>query len=439
MLNNFHRTVLPGILVLLIFLAAAGLMLTRRLPALLALPLMALLIGLVAGMNQPDWSWSGTLQPLLFDKILGDGSKRLAGAMVTTMFGAILSQVVMRQGIARQLVRLAAEYAGDRKQLLALVLFTAVAANFSALSGLGAVIMVGSLVLPILVSSGFSPRYAATLMLLGIGLGGIFNPANWKLYIELLKIEPEIVRGHALHVAGLLAVVSVFYLLFEGSRQSKVFAWAAPIDEDEAGPRVPAIALLTPILPPLLMLTLKWPDIPAFLAAILFGCMVTQPRRLVTNLTASILEGLKDVSPVIGLFLGLGMTLVATMDPSAEAIMKPFLLRVLPSTPMTYVAFFTLLAPLTLYRGPFNLYGLGAGFAALMAQSAVLPPVAVMMAFMSVGQVQSVCDPTNTHNVWIGQFVHESPDRILKHTLPYLWVYVLLTLTYGVVIKGVMS
>ena len=183
-LNNFHRTVLPGILVLLIFLAAAGLMLTRRLPALLALPLMALSIGLVAGMNQPDWSWSGTLQPLLFDKILGDGSKRLAGAMVTTMFGAILSQVVMRQGIARQLVRLAAEYAGDRKQLLALVLFTAVAANFSALSGLGAVIMVGSLVLPILVSSGFSPRYAATLMLLGIGLGA----AAFALSLAVLAI-----------------------------------------------------------------------------------------------------------------------------------------------------------------------------------------------------------------------------------------------------------
>jgi len=68
-----------------------------------------------------------------------------------------------------------------------------------------------------------------------------------------------------------------------------------------------------------------------------------------------------------------------------------------------------------------------------------LPPAAVMVAFMGVGQVQSVCDPTNTHNVWIGQFVHESPDRILRHTFPYLWVYVLIALSYMVAVRGIVQ
>ena len=430
---------LPGILILLIFLAAAGLMYTRRLPALLALPMMALSIATVAGVNQPDWTLE-SLRTLLFQTVLTDGAKRLAGAMVTTMFGAMLSQVVMRQGIAQQLIRWAAEYAGDRKLLLALILYGAVAGNFSALSGLGAVIMVGSLVLPILVSSGFTPLYAATVMLLGIAVGGIFNPANWKLYIELLGLSDVVVRQYALQVAAIMVTVSVFYLLFEGRRQSKVFAWAAPaVGFEVEGPRVPLIALFTPVLPPALMFFFQWPDIPAFLVAILFGCVVTQPKRVIPNVTAAVLEGLKDVSPVIGLFIGLGMTLNATMDPSSQAIMDPFLKAVLPSSALGYVAFFTLLAPLTLYRGPFNLYGLGAGFAALMAKSAVLPSLAVMTAFMSVGQVQSVCDPTNTHNVWIAQFVHESPDRILKHTLPYIWVFVLLALVFMVGVRGVMG
>lgn len=429
---------IPGLLILLIFLVSAALMFTRRMPALLALPMMALLIALVAGMSQPEWSWEGTLKPLLFNTVLGDGPKRLAGAMVTTMFGAILSQVVMRQGIAQYLIRLAAEYAGDRKNLLALILYGAVAMCFTALSGLGPVIMIGSLVLPILVSSGFTPLYAATVMLLGIAIGGVFNPANWKLYIELLGLSSEQVSSYALQVAVMMGAVSLFYLFFEGRRQSKTFHWAAPAEEIEA-PRVPVVALITPVLPPLLMKVLGWPDIPCFLIAIVFGCLVTQPARLVSNLTAAILEGLKDVSPVIGLFLGLGMTLVATMDDSCKAIMDPFLTAVLPTSPMGYVAFFVLLAPLTLYRGPFNLFGLGAGFAALMAKSQLLPPLAVMAAFLSVGQVQSVCDPTNTHNVWIAQFVHESPDRILKHTLPYIWVFVLLSLCYMVTVGKVMG
>lgn len=430
-------SVLPGILILLVFLAAAGLMFTRRLPALLALPLMAILIGLIVGCSQPEVTWVG-LKALIFDQILTKGASRMAGAMVTTMFGAVLSQVVMRQGIAQQFIRWAAEYAGDRKMLLGLVLFAVVAFNFSALSGLGAVIMLGSLVLPILVSSGFTPIYAATLMLLGIGLGGMFNPANWRFYVELLNLPPDQVKFYSVRVAAIMLSVAIFYLIFEGRRQSKVFAWAAVNDEPE-GPRVPLPALFTPILPPFLMLAFGWPDIPAFMTAIVYGCLTTQPRRLVSNVTAAILEGLKDVGPVVALFIGLGMTLNATMDDSAKAIMNPFLERVLPGSPLAYVAFFTLLAPLALYRGPFNLYGLGAGFAALMAKSTVLPPLAVMTAFMSVGQMQSICDPTNTANVWIGQFVQISPEKILKHTIPYVLVFILMALSFMVSFMGVLA
>lgn len=430
-------SVLPGILILLVFLVAAALMFTRRLPALLALPLMAILIGLIVGCSQPEVTLA-SLKALIFDQILTKGAVRMAGPMVTTMFGAVLSQVVMRQGIAQQFIRWAAEYAGDRKMLLGLVLFAVVAFNFTTLSGLGAVIMLGSLVLPILVSSGFTPIYAATLMLLGIGLGGMFNPANWKFYEDLLGLSQDQVKFYALRVAGVMLVVALFYLIFEGRRQSKVFAWAA-INEEPEGPRVPLPALFTPILPPFLMIAFGWSDIPAFMAAIFYGCAVTQPSRLVSNITAAILEGLKDVGPVVALFIGLGMTLIATMDESAKAIMNPFLQSVLPSSPVGYVAFFTLLAPLALYRGPFNLYGLGAGFAALMAKSAVLPPLAVMTAFMSVGQMQSVCDPTNTANVWIGQFVQVSPEKILKHTIPYIMLFIFLSLTAMVTLAGVLQ
>lgn len=431
-------SVLPGILILLVFLVAAALMFTRRLPALLALPLMAILIGLIVGCSQPVVTLA-SLKELIFVQILGKGAVRMAGPMVTTMFGAILSQVVMRQGIAQQFIRWAAEYAGDRKMLLGLVLFAVVAFNFTTLSGLGAVIMLGSLVLPILVSSGFTPLYAATLMLLGIGLGGMFNPANWKFYEDLLGLAQDQVKFYALRVAGVMLAVSLFYLIIEGRRQSKVFAWAAINEEPEEGPRVPLPALLTPILPPFLMIAFGWPDIPAFMAAIVYGCLVTQPGRLVSNITAAILEGLKDVGPVVALFIGLGMTLIATMDESAKAIMNPFLEKVLPSSPVGYVAFFTLLAPLALYRGPFNLYGLGAGFAALMAKSAVLPPIAVMTAFMSVGQMQSISDPTNTANVWIGQFVQVSPEKILKHTIPYVIVFIFLSLAAMVTLGGVLQ
>lgn len=428
-----------GILILVIFLVAAALMYTRRLPALLALPLMALAIALVAGTSQPGWTVA-SLRALLFDKVLVEGARKLAGTMVTTMFGAMLSQVVMRQGIAPQMIRWAAEYAGDRKLVLAIVLYFVVALNFAVVAGLGPVIMLGSLVLPILVSSGFTPLYASTVMLLGIAIGGVFYAGNWQFYVDLVGLDKAIVRFYAQQVALILGSVSLFYLIFEGRRQSKVFAWAAPsVGYEDEGPKVPALAYLTPVLPLVLMLGFNWPDIPAFMLAIFYGCVTTQPRRLVSSITAAVLEGLKDIGPVLGLFLGLGMCLTAMQDESAKGIMLPFLKAVVPTTPLGFVAFFACLAPLTLYRGPLNMFGLGAGFAALLAKLGLLPARAVMTAFMSVGQMQSVCDPTNTHNVWIAQFVHESPDRIMKHTVPYIWGFVLLALGYLVWVQKVMG
>ena len=416
-------------------------MMTRKVPALLALPGMAIAIGVIAGIagGLPWFAEAGqpSLRALLFDTILTDGSVHLAKPMRFTIFGSILSQVVMRQGIAQRIVRVAAEYAGDRKLLLAFLMLVAVAANFSAVTGLGAVIMVGSLVLPILVGSGLSAQFAGAVVLFGIAIGGIFNLANLGFFVELLKLPLDQVRSFAVGFGVLLGLVAIVFLVVEGRKESGQFAWAAL---DVGVPQsVPLPALLTPLVPLALLLVAKWPIIPAFLAAILYGLLTTQPQRLIPNLTAALLEGLKDVGPVLGLFIGIGMALKSVMDPVTVKIMDPLLQAVLPHSAVGYVAFFTIAAPLALYRGPLNLYGLGAGFAVLMAGSGILPATAVMAAFLTVGQIQSVCDPTNTSNVWIAQFVHGSTERFLKTTLPYLWVYVLVSLIYAVTVLGVMN
>ncbi len=97
--------------------------------------------------------------------------------------------------------------------------------------------------------------------------------------------------------------------------------------------------------------------------------------------------------------------------------MAPLLRAVVPSSPWGYVLFFGLLSPLALYRGPLNLYGLGAGVATVLA--AILNPALVMGALMCTGMIQGVCDPTNTHNVWTGSLTKTDVNDILKSTLPY--------------------
>ncbi len=430
------------------FLVFAALMMSRRLPALLALPFMAVLIGLISGISF-NWTrlpatFAGphNLYEFICNFILTQGSIKLSLAMAYAIFGSILSQVVLRTGIAKRLISLAAEYAGDRKLLLSFFMTALTAACFTSVTGLGAVIMLGSLALPIMIGTGTTAEFAAGALLFAIALGGIFNPAILGFYQNTLKLPLDTVKQYVIAYGSLLGLTTLAYLIYYGTKQQHVHNWAVKKDLQELTqsiPKVAAPALLTPVLPVLMILIFGLPIIPAFILSILYGCLTTNPRRWLHNLTASILEGIKDIAPVIGLFIGIGMALNAMMAQPTKEIMTPLLQSVVPQTKATYLLFFSLLAPLALYRGPLNFYGLGAGIAGLLLGSGLMSPVAILAAFFAVGQIQGVCDPTNTHNVWIAGFTKVPVEKLLRLTLPFVWIFVALALCYAVFFQGVMS
>jgi hypothetical protein len=88
-------------------------------------------------------------------------------------------------------------------------------------------------------------------------------------------------------------------------------------------------------------------------------------------------------------------------------------------SPLVYVLSFGLLSPLALYRGPLNPYGIGIGVYLLIGALGLLPPLALLAALMSVVQVQNVCDPTNTHNVWVANYVGVRVEELTRATIIY--------------------
>ncbi|MGM9991992.1 MAG: transporter [Candidatus Bruticola sp.] len=426
-----------GILIILVFFIFAALMMSRKVPALLALPAMAVIVGLISG-SVYHWP-EGKIGLINFigDTIITQGAVKLAQAIMFTAFGSILSQVVMRSGIAAHLISLAAEYAGKHKSWLAAALTLATAVCFTSVTGLGAVIMIGSLVLPILIGVGLSAELAAGLMLFSVALGGIFNPANLGFYLDVLQLSQEVVQRYALVYGGLFALTTAVFLAVGLHRERGSFNWAEEVELPKN--KVPAIALLTPVLPIVLIFCLHVPIIPAFIVGILWGVVTVEPRRCINNLSAAVLEGLKDIAPVLGLFIGLGMCLNAMMSEPAKLVMAPILEAVIPRQPVSFVLTFFILAPLALYRGPLNMYGLGAGIASVLLGSKLMAPTAVLAAFFSVGQIQGVCDPTNTHNVWLAQFTKTGAEKLLKNTLPYVWVFVGLALSWAAFGAGALN
>jgi H+/gluconate symporter-like permease len=410
-----------GILILLIFAVFAALMFTRRMPALLALPAMAILTAVSV--------------KLPFINILNDvvaaGTTKLAAVYVAVFAGAMMGRVMLQTGIAEAIIKRAAEFGGDKPIVVAFALMIVTAILFTTLQGLGAIITVGSLVLPILMSLGLPRRLAATLFLLAFGTGFIFNPILFTLYRQLLKVEandplPSEVTNFAFALLGVMIVTVVVYSLIAARASGETLFWAVESKEEFIEKNfkrdVPLISLLTPIIPLVLFFGfnyfgIKIDFIPAFIIGSLFGVLTTEPRNAIKNLSAAVVRGIEDGAPAAILMMGIGMLLNALSLPDVKAALEP-MIRALPvQSPVSYVLFFGLLSPLALYRGPLNVFGVGIGIFSIMFGAGILPALAILAAIMSIVQVQNVCDPTNTHNVWIANFTGVRVEELTKQTL----------------------
>ena len=395
---------MSGVLIVVLFLVLAGLMIARKLPALLAVPLMAIATAAIAGVHD-------------LAAIITQGAVRLAPVYATLFFGALLSRVVLSTGIAETLVTYAAEFGGDRPILLALLLCAVVAALFVTLTGLGAIIMVGTIVLPVLMTVGVPRATSATLFLLAYGLGYILNIAQWKFYSTLFAVDRGMFQGYAFAIFAVQAIVLVAYALVR-ARTTRDYATKVEPGE-QPRKRVGPFALVTPILPIVLLAGAGLDAIVGFASAAVYGVLVTRPREAVQTLVAAWIRGIEDVAPATILMIGIGMLFVASQTKEVQAAMAPLVAHVAPRSPLGYVILFGLLSPLALYRGPLNPYGVGIGVYSVLAALHVLPAVALVAAVMAVVQVQNVCDPTNTQNVWVANFTGVPVERITRLVLPW--------------------
>ncbi|HQK92954.1 MAG TPA: hypothetical protein PLD23_05595 [Armatimonadota bacterium] len=419
---------LSPVLLLLTFGLFVALMYARVMPALVALPAMAVALSIAGGM---PWQRIVTVT-------LSEGALRLHAAYAAVIFGAVLSQVVQRAGVAEAIVKWAAELSGERPLLVTAVTAGVTMVLFTALSGLGGVIMVASIAFPILLAIGVRPLSIAGSFLIAVAIGGLMNVGNWQFFIETFGVQ----QSTLLSFAAAMMVVSVMgltaFLWVDVALGGRRKLWAT----QSFAPRreVPPLAFLTPVVPIVLVAGFTWggqlrrlpdffefPPIAAMACGILWGVATANGggKGRTQLVAASATEGIRDAAPAIGIMIGIGMVVNAVMDPSVAGKLHPWLSRLSLRSPVAYVLAFGLGAPLALYRGPLNLFGLGAGIAVLLRDAGVVPAPAIAAALLAVGQVQGICDPTNTHNVWVSDYLGLDVHDVMKRTLPYAWAMAL--------------
>lgn len=414
------------VLILLVFIVAIGLMMTKKLPAILALPILGVVIAVIAGVpfRSPDAPGGQTIMAF----VIASGSAKLAGTIMATIFGSIFAKIIQKQGIADAIIRKAAEMAGDKPIAIAVALTAATAVIFTAISGAGPVIMVSTIVIPLLLSAGIAPVVSASLVLMGLSIGLLFNVSNYQMYIDTIGMDISLIKSTSIIMGVISAVITLVYIFVNVKHKSVRSSWAVPGKEQPK--KVNIVAMLSPLVPIILVFALKFNAETSLLCAIIFTTLVTSPMKIVQVISSAVVEGIKDVSGVIGLMMGIGILLNGVTSTYTTALMQPLIKAVLPSSPVAYVIMFAVLSPLALYRGPLNMYGLGSGLANILLAAGTMSPAAVGMALRSTSIVQCISDPTNTQNVITADFAKVDVNDILKSTLPYTMVIALITLVY---------
>lgn len=428
---------LQGILIMIAFLLIAVLMMTKKIPTLLALPLLAVVICIIAGVPAVGHDADGNAIGWLAT-VVEAGTVRMGSAIMAVIFGAWLGQLMNKTGVTETIIKKSAELGGDRPLVVTLIMVIAVALLFTTLNGLGSIIMVGTIVLPILISVGVPAMSAASIFLMAFSTGLCFNIANWTSFSSIFGLEIQDIKSFEIYMVIATFFATLILIFIEFKRNGVKFAFSAPIKQEAQHRQLHGIAgglaMVTPLVPIILVAALKCPVVPAFMAGIIWILLFTSRSfsKAMNLLVKTCYDGITDSAPAVILMIGIGILYLAVTHSMVKEVLNPFLLAVIPTSVIGYIIFFSILAPLSLYRGPMNLFGLGSGIAALVIGLGTLQPHAIMGAFLSAERIQGCGDPTNTQNVWTSNFVEVDVNTVTKKLLPYLWIIAV----FGVVISA---
>lgn len=416
-----------GVVILLVMAAGVAAMLARKLPTAFALVILAVVIAFLAGAPL-------TGKNSVLDTVLQEGAPTLAATMIAIVLGSWLGKLLEETGIAATIVRKIVEFGGDRPVVVALGVL-AVSALVGTVTGSAPAAMLAGLIgIPAMIAVGIPKVTAAGTVLMGIAVGIPFELPLWQFFSTALDLPVPTVRGFMVKLFPFALVAAVLYVLVESRRRGVEHTWSLKSVQDKPSSAsrrkrlgdAPWYALLTPAVPLTLALGFELAIIPSLLAGVLYALVTTTgPREMNKRLLRTLYGGFEVAAPPIALFIAIGILLAAVKLPGAIDALEPLVKAVSPHNAVLFVLVFTLLVPLCLYRGPLNVFGLGAGIAGVLIATGIYPAAVVLGMATSYNQVFGVADPTSTQTVWAAQYAGVSPQQVMVRTLPYVWAVAL--------------
>lgn len=385
--------------------------------------------------------------------------------LTNIFFGAFFGRVLLETNIAATIIKKTVELGGDRPRVTMTLLSIVTAILFVNMTGIGPVMAIAVIVLPILLTIGIKPGVALFSFMGSIMAGILVNPVNFNQYWNIVKnavTEGGITDSGFIDAANSytygdyslfgwigLVVVLVGVLLVSNIAlgfNKKSYEWAvdaqntsgAPVKKD--APWYSWIAILIPVVLITLFNMLKYENaqgvmvsytgfsaILAFIIASLYALITTGHlkggyKAVCGKLSKLFADGAMDAAPMIGFLLTLAMfnTAAGLNVPYLRAIVG----NIIPSSALGLTALFAVVSVFSFFRGPINLVGSGAAFATIVfislgnAGAVALGFPFIYMLFSVTTVVPQHLDITQSWVAWGFGYTNVNPKQFMKMSIP---------------------
>lgn len=360
-------------------------------------------------------------------KIFQGGPESWGATAVVVIFGSWFGQVLVKTGIAAKIIRLAVELGGDKPLVTTVLISIVTGLIFTSTFGAGAVVAIGVIVLPILLSLGVPKPLAVSSYLMSVGSGMYVNIVLFKQMqgiFEGFQYDSNYLKFGFTAMALQILVVIVM-LAVKLNKSSVSHAWAATASPVDIGENVPGIALITPVLPVLLAIVFKWQPIPAFIVASFYALFVCGKIKSYKDcekiISKTFYDGVVDVAALLGFLFILPMfNKVAGFN---SVFFQSILGGIMPKSTLLLCVLFAIIAPLGLFRGPLTVFGAGAATLGILNGMGIFSAALLFpLIYIPTITMNISCCPTQSWNLWAINYSKTTTKDFLRSGVVWGWI-----------------
>ena len=375
-------------------------------------------------------------------KVFAEPALNYGPTIIYIAFGSWFGRVLVDSGIAPAISQRTAK-AGKKNVMLAAILAVLVTALiFISAYGVGSVIAIGVILLPIMLSLGIPRKIALPAFLMSVGAPMYLNLV---LFNQIKAFFPKaeyggkyLVFGIAAMAVQLLAVIIYLFLHRKSFDPAKANENLELVGAEESTEevKIPWIAFIVPVVPVFMNLAFKWDAVPSLILATLLAMLLTGKMRhwksFIDFLNDTIQTAISDIAGLIMFLMALIMFSGAAQINAAR--FQTLLTSILPSNIWVLALALGIAAPLALFRGPLHVWGAGAATAAVLAGAHIFPD-SLLLPLMYVPSLMAVStDLTQSWNVWALKYMKVDSRELLKQGVPVMWIVSIINVILAVLI-----